>query len=258
MRLRAAVYAFNSKGLRGFCAHLSGRIFGDAHYLRPASTIDFKLRKIEATLDVTKFVSFMVPDASENEIKEVVHEAEQFLTNHLSQPNTERSFPKHWDSGLGLQVTMYTITRLIKPMNVLETGTANGASALAICGAMSQNGFGILHSVDIRDSTAELVPEKIRNHLTLVRTNGLPIELESYIKDKNIAGENSIFLHDADHSYLGQISDFEIAESQNFNFLISDDVDTSLAFCDLFGGLGKIYFDAPKMIGAVNFSRRSE
>jgi cephalosporin hydroxylase len=153
---------------------------------------------------------------------------------------------------------MYTMTRLVKPMNVLETGTANGASALAICGAMSQNGFGVLHSVDIRDSTAELVPEKIRSHLMLVRTNGLPSELERYVREKKIGGKNSIFLHDADHSYLGQISDFEIAASQNFDFMISDDVDTSLAFCDLFGAQGKIYFDAPKMIGAVNFARRGE
>jgi hypothetical protein len=85
----------------------------------------------------------------------------------------------------------------------------------------------------------------------------LPSELEKYIRDKKISGVNSILLHDADHSYLGQISDFETALKENFNYLVSDDVDTSLAFCDLFGELGKIYFDAPKLIGAVNLSRRS-
>lgn len=58
-----------------------------------------------------------------------------------------------------------------------------------------------------------------------------------------------IFLHDSDHSYPNQMSDYETAKELGFNLLVSDDVDASLAFCDFSGKEGSIMLDGSKIIG---------
>lgn len=70
-------------------------------------------------------------------------------------------------------------------------------------------------------------------------------------------GPNALFLHDGDHSYFGQMADYEIAELLNFQFLVSDDIDASLAFVDFVKGDAIALLDTTKIIGACNLSRRN-
>jgi len=54
---------------------------------------------------------------------------------------------------------------------------------------------------------------------------------------------------------LGQITEYKLATDFKFDLIISDDVDASLAFCDYAKSIGKIFYDSPKFIGALNLEQ---
>jgi hypothetical protein len=53
---------------------------------------------------------------------------------------------------------------------------------------------------------------------------GTQKELIANIKDIG-ALKNSIFLHDSDHSYISQQTDYSVAENSGFDLILSDDID---------------------------------
>jgi hypothetical protein len=132
---------------------------------------------------------------------------------------------------------------------VVETGTANGASANSIAGALEANNFGKLFTFDVEISGAPLVSKELRKRIEFVQTDGTDSFLHKHMASRMPRNGTSLFLHDADHSYLGQMQDYFVAKDLGFNFIFSDDIDTSLAFCDFAGSAGKVFFDAPKFIG---------
>lgn len=56
---------------------------------------------------------------------------------------------------------LYTLVRLIKPTNALETGTWLGRSAIAIASAMRDNGFGHLQTIELNDEVAAVARRRI-------------------------------------------------------------------------------------------------
>lgn len=50
---------------------------------------------------------------------------------------------------------------------------------------------------------------------------------------------------------LANKSDYRLAKEIGFDYILSDDIDTSLAFCDFAGRAGHVFYDAPKFIGAM-------
>lgn len=56
---------------------------------------------------------------------------------------------------------VYTLVRLIKPANALETGTWLGRSAIAIALAMRDNGFGLLQTIEKNEEVAAIASRTI-------------------------------------------------------------------------------------------------
>jgi hypothetical protein len=136
---------------------------------------------------------------------------------------------------------------------VVETGTANGTSANSWASGLKLNKKGKVISVDIKKSTLEGVEKENLPYIECVVSDGTMKGLSEILKANNIRNHrNSIFLHDSDHSYYGQYSDYMSAKDNDFSLLLSDDIDASLAFIDFVENLKSIVlYDERKFIGGV-------
>jgi hypothetical protein len=175
--------------------------------------------------------------------------------SEITIENEALEFPKRWNSGTNLRLLVSTLVLLTKPDYVVETGTANGSSADAICRALTHNGKGMLYSFDRVASPASLVAGKFRERLNLIQIDGSPESLTDAISAIENRVGFGIFLHDSDHSYLGQRSDYEIALKHKFDILVSDDIDASLAFVHFAKNLGMALLDSPKVIGIMDLRK---
>jgi predicted O-methyltransferase YrrM len=247
---RAAIQAFKMDGLKGFLGHIAARLFGLPHFLAPAASIDFRNSGLICTRNEFDFIHALLPHVSSELIAESLNFASS-LPELKTPDEVNLKFPERWNSGPGLQYVMAALVWLLNPRLVVETGTANGASALAISAAMHARQNGRLISLDIADCEASLVPAHLKSYVKFIRVDGSAENLREVIRKEKLNDGVSIFLHDADHSYLGQKTDYQIARELNFDLIISDDVDTSLAFIDFAGTSGVVLYDVPKFIGGL-------
>jgi len=250
MNKRHAVQAFKLDGLKGFLSHIASRVFGRPHLIIPASSIDFRNAGLMCTRNEFDFIHALLPNLNSDLISEALNVARSLPELEITA-EVDLEFPERWNAGLGLQHVMAALVWLLNPRLVVETGTANGASALAITAAMHARQNGRLLSLDISDCKTNLVPAHLKSYVDFIRVNGSAENLREVIKKEKSNGGVSIFLHDADHSYLGQKTDYQIARELNFDLIISDDVDSSLAFIDFVGTLGVVLYDVPKFIGGL-------
>ncbi len=250
MGKRAVVQAFKIDGPKGFLGHIAARVFGRPHFLVPASSIDFRNSGLMCTRNEFDFIHALLPNVSSDLIDESLKFARS-LPELKIPTDVDLKFPERWNSGSGLQHVMAALVWLLNPRLVVETGTANGASALAISAAMHARQNGRLISLDIADCEANLVPAHLRSYVSFIRVDGTIENLHKVIEAEKSNGGVSIFLHDADHSYLGQKADYQIARELKFDLIISDDVYTSLAFVDFAGNTGVVLYDMPKFIGGL-------
>jgi hypothetical protein len=250
MSKRAAIQAFKLDGPIGFLGHIAARVFGRPHFLVPASSIDFRNSGLMCTRNEFDFIHALLPNVSSDLIDESLDFARS-LPELKIPTDVDLKFPERWNSGSGLQHVMAALVWLLNPRLVVETGTANGASALAITAAMHAKQNGKLLSLDIADCEANLVPAHLRSYVSFIRVDGTYENLRKVIEEEKSNDGVSIFLHDADHSYLGQKADYQIAREFKFDLIISDDVDTSLAFVDFAGTTGVVLYDVPKFIGGL-------
>jgi len=244
----ALPFVLRESGFRGFLGHISSVIFGDPKFNRPASSIDMRNAGLNFLPSLEGMIIQLCPNIPLNEIKTTILEADESIR---IQDASLQKFPKQWDSGRQLKLLLYVLVRLNKPNVVVETGTANGSSAAAICAALSKNGTGHLWSFDVLESSAPQVQNSHRNFLTLMRVNGKSDTLKREVARLKTTSGFSIFLHDSDHSYPNQISDYQTAKNLGFNLLISDDVDASLAFTNFARENGIVLLDGSKFIGAL-------
>lgn len=229
-------------------------LFGNPRFINSCSTIDLKDANISFAEDLSGFIQYLLPDCNISEIRKALKLSEQMILPILYE---NEAYPHGWNSGLMLRKLIFIIIILTKPSVVVETGTANGASTLAICQALKANELGHLWSFDILDSSAPLVPKELRNLVSFVMVDGSKESIIGELLNISEVGPNALFLHDGDHSYFGQMADYEIAELLNFQFLVSDDIDASLAFVDFVKGDAIALLDTKKIIGACNLSRRN-
>jgi hypothetical protein len=243
-------------GFLGLVRFVIARIVGQSNMIRPASTVDIRRSGLYFSHDVIGFVTSLLGESKDLLTEDMMLEAAQINSViELRAKESENAFPENWNSEEQLRVALYLLVRLLKPALVIETGTANGSSAAAVCAGLSANNFGALISVDVKESSATLVAENHRSFLHLRKTNGTNQELRE-ICETAVDKWNGvkIFLHDSDHSYFGQYSDYKIAADLGFDIILSDDVDASLAFADFAGRAGKALFDTRKIIGGMRNS----
>ncbi len=148
---------------------------------------------------------------------------------------------------------LYSLVRILKPLNAVETGVANGHSSFVILSALEANGSGALHSFDLTENVGNLVTEEQRERWDLIV---LPERGRNKAFSRSIERLKGIdfFLHDSNHLYYWQKLEYEVAWS-NMNeggILMSDDVDSSFAFLDFCKEkkLRPVFlFDKRKMVG---------
>lgn len=143
------------------------------------------------------------------------------------------NYPETYNISESSAFLLYCMVRAFGPENVLETGVANGISSYYILNAMNRNCKGTLYSIDIDSNVGGLLGEDERRRWQL-----------RVISKKNAAGEFKdvisalpqidIFIHDSDHSYTGQMLEYEAVYSKvsDEGILSSDDIDFSYAFND--------------------------
>ena len=236
---------------RAGMAHIATLILGDPKYWRPASSIDFRKNGISSFQSLAELLQRLLPNFTPSEIEHAINFVENSLEKGLTMDQKRPHFPEVWNAGKNLQLLLASLIILTKPRFVVETGTANGASAAAITWALKENGMGHLWSFDIVDANPTLVPIDLLEYATFERVSGNAAQLKERIKSFKESDGTSVFLHDSDHSYLGQESDYQTALNLDFDYIVSDDVDTSLAFTDFARNEGLVIFDAPKFIGVA-------
>jgi predicted O-methyltransferase YrrM len=249
-RNKAIYSAYKQGGIGMALAHLSGRVFGISKFLRPASTIDFRKAELKSAKSARELISLLI--TNHKDIDSALEAAKKLLILNLPQKTGKLHEPSRWNSGLELQQILIALVILTKPEVVVETGTANGASAAAILAGLEYNKAGHLWSFDIKPANPVLVDESLKQRATFVKVSGKENDLLKQLLDIKKSNKGfSIFLHDADHSFLGQQSDYKLAKNNGFDLILSDDIDASLAFCEFAKAQGVTLYDAPKFIGAV-------
>jgi hypothetical protein len=119
------------------------------------------------------------------------------------------------------------------------------------------NEKGRLISIDIVETPAPLLAKTNRERVALLKTSGSMKELRKTLVEESRKVQGiKIFMHDSDHSYFGQTNDFVVAQEANFNLLLSDDVDSSMAFLEFIpnGSSAVVMIDGTKMIGALRLN----
>lgn len=147
--------------------------------------------------------------------------------------------PMNVESGL----TLYALTRVLRPEVVVETGVANGISSSFILKALDNNGKGTLYSIDLhyREGVTVplgrklgwVIPEELRHRWSLLLGESTKV-LPRLLHD---LGFVDIFLHDSRHTYRTMMKEYAIAWPylRRGGLLLSHDVklnDAFLDFCD--------------------------
>jgi hypothetical protein len=159
-------------------------------------------------------------------------------------------YPAHFTVEDATALLLYSIVRLSTPTVVIETGVADGRSTATILTAMTRNGVGVLHSVDISADVGALVTDRSQWALHVIN----PSEPLGPVID--IAGPADIFLHDADHTRAGQQRDASAAQValKPGGLYLSDDAEWSYVFFDTCRALRKqpvFLLDARKVFAAA-------
>jgi len=134
-----------------------------------------------------------------------------------------------WNARDDLQDLVGAVVRLTQPETVVETGVAMGLTSAVILAALSENGRGHLHSIDLpalqaraEDFVGRAVPERLRDRWSLEL--GPSRQLLPGVAER--AAPIDLSLHDADHSHEGQLEEYRTVwpHIRTGGVLISDDV----------------------------------
>jgi predicted O-methyltransferase YrrM len=161
-----------------------------------------------------------------NELKALLDETNEITLNREVKAS---GIPSSWDATNGLALLCYVVVRAKKPLAVVEAGVARGVTSFYILKALEKNGQGHLFSIDLpilkKESEQEvgiLVPESLRFRWTL----SLGLSTREMKKMRKNIKKIDLFIHDSDHTYRNQRSEYAISlDWLNKNgVLISDDV----------------------------------
>jgi hypothetical protein len=242
-------FAVRGSGLRAGVAHLAAVLIGDPTYFRPSSLHDIRRSDAFFATQPEEFLRFLFPEISETEISEAISFGESNVRNQ-EKFNAPARQPMSWNSGYLLQMLTSASIYILRPDIIVETGTANGISTRALAGAVTKVDKGRVWTVDVLENVGSLIPAEHLGVINFVHYNGNVSMLPEALDFDEFSLRNSIFLHDADHSYSGQFNDYAIAKTLGFEYLFSDDVDASFAFLDFPVGRKAVIVDGDKVIGA--------
>ncbi|MFG1520221.1 MAG: class I SAM-dependent methyltransferase [Thermoplasmataceae archaeon] len=181
--------------------------------------------------------------------------------NLLTQALNERykniilEYPSNFATELSTSYFLYSIVRIVKPMNIVETGVANGHSSYFMLNALLKNQSGTLHSFDVDKKVGKLISEDEKKRWDL---NILPVRRRKSVFQDTMKKfvKIDMFVHDSNHFYYWQMFEYRTAWEvlKDGGLLLSDDVDSSYAYLDYCKEISiKPIFlsDGRKMFGAA-------
>lgn len=150
---------------------------------------------------------------------------------------------------------LYTITRILKPKVIVETGVNEGYSSQAILSALNSNNFGRLYSIDLPNvinahdgksynlngqEVGYNVPSHLRKRWEL-RLGDSKVLLDPLL---NELGEIDIFIHDSLHTYDHMLYEYLTAWPfiNKKGLLISHDIQMNPAFKKFCSRNRKIFY----------------
>lgn len=212
---------------------------------------DYSQKQIPVLDNVEKFIR----DAVQEDNKELAREAFDWFESWRSWKDSQLlDAPESWNAGSGLSIALYMLIRIVEPSLVIETGTANGASAASISAALEANKRGVLHTFDVHEFELSLVPVHLRPRIIkhqIKRRGGLAAWMR---ENHELIDSTSIFIHDSNHSYEHQKWEYSLAKNFGFKWLVSDDVDDSHAFIEILDGKKSVLIDGDKLVGVCIFN----
>jgi predicted O-methyltransferase YrrM len=130
---------------------------------------------------------------------------------------------------------LYTICRVLRPDNVVETGVASGVSTSYFLCALEQNRKGRLHSIDFstwEPETGWIIPDYLKHRWEL--SIGRSSEHLPQLLDR--LGEIQVFFHDSEHTYQNMIWEYNLAWTalKPGGVLLSHNIDFTKAFGDFY------------------------
>ena len=131
---------------------------------------------------------------------------------------------------------IYAIVRALKPKIFVETGVQNGISTYFILSALERNGYGMLHSIDIRETLQDekkigwLVPDELKHRWDFSVGDSKEV-VPKMLSELKIV---DIFMHDSLHTYDHMSFEFRTAWEylREGGVLITDDIYQNRAFED--------------------------
>ena len=148
-------WLFKKRGLLSCLSYISGKIVNPSRYQQYCSTVDLRNSHVKLAKSPQEFIMLLFPDLDEKYVNAVLEESMVKLKDNrnIHSPN----FPSKWNSGRNLKFIIYSLTRILTQMLILETGTANGTSANSWASGLKANSKGKLFTIDITKTTLPAV-----------------------------------------------------------------------------------------------------
>lgn len=169
--------------------------------------------------------------------------------------SVDLKYPLEFAIEISSSYFLYSLVRIMKPSNIVETGVANGHSSYFLLNALLKNASGTLHSFDVKNKVGMLISQ---NEKKIWDLNILPRgQSKSFFQDRmKKLGDVDLFIHDSNHFYYWQIFEYRIAWEvlKKGGLLLSDDTDASYAFLDFSKEISKtpiFISDRRKMFGVI-------
>jgi predicted O-methyltransferase YrrM len=175
----------------------------------------------------------------ESELKQLEEYVTEFIKNLETKqfPSKEKPYPLDYSLNADSRKFLYFLCRILKPMNIVETGVAYGLSSYYILNALEKNECGKLYSIDsifrpwqTQKMIGAIIPDVLKKRWKLFlgkSTEKLKTTLDEF-------NEIDIFIHDSLHTYENMMFEFNTAFKKiNENgMIISDDVLDNDSFYD--------------------------
>jgi predicted O-methyltransferase YrrM len=195
---------------------------------------------------ICEFQRLYFPNTSLKDLTDVFNKAKSEYLEVITKKSIQ--FPQIWNGGEALASILYTLVKIYEPEIVLETGVANGISTQMILKKLPSKS--VLHSFDVNLDSFKSVPVSAnwKHHLINVNNPKKSFAFEIAKINRNV----DIWVHDSDHSKFWQTFEYKQALKllKPGGFLISDDINSSSAWAELFHNKETLVIsDGHKLVG---------
>lgn len=125
---------------------------------------------------------------------------------------------------LGRRIGWYAITRALKPMHVIETGTDKGLGSCVFAAALLRNGAGRLTTIDVNPASGYLITGKYADVVDRRIGDSVPVLRGAEPAD--------VFIHDSLHTYSHERAELDAVPLTSKALVLSDNADQTDALLD--------------------------